>query len=399
MQTFNYTARDVSGELQRGILRGENQHQVLISLREKGLVPLKVEPVNAKSSKTKSRSKRITTSDLAAFCWQLAIMIEGGLAITTAIELIAEDIENKTLQQILTQMAEGLHRGEPLSECMEAHPRVFNHLFVSMVFAGETSGSLVKSLKKLGEFMDKRDKLIKKVKSAMAYPIIVLTVIVAVVTVIMAFIIPRFQTIFDQMGNELPAFTQAFMGFYDMVASNFIYGFVVFAVLVIGLIIYTRTDTGYSKLSTFLLRIPIIGKIISMSFVALFCATMSTLLGSGVSVLETLDIIGTLTKNTVIRKAIKRTRDNITSGASIYLSVGECGFFPNMVVKMLQVGEESGSLTNVLERTSEYYERKVDNLITVLMTALEPALIIIVGIIVGIVIVALYLPIFSMSDV
>jgi len=231
----------------------------------------------------------------------------------------------------------------------------------------------------------------------MAYPIFVLVFIVLIVIFIMTFIIPRFRGIFDQFGNELPAFTQAFMGFYDWVRFNLIY-IIGFVFIVSCMSVFTsRTPKGHRFFSKVSLRIPLLGKIFSQAFVATFCKTMSTLLASGVSVLEVFDILSTMTKNDIIKEAIVKSREHIVQGSNISLSLANAGFFPNMVVKMIQVGEESGSLPQVLERTSDYYERKVDSTITTVLGLLEPIMIVTVGGIVLVVILALYLPIFSMS--
>jgi type IV pilus assembly protein PilC len=221
------------------------------------------------------------------------------------------------------------------------------------VLAGETSGNLPGALKRVAEHFDSRDRLAKKVKGAMAYPIFVLCFIVLIVTAIMTFIIPRFRTIFDQFGGELPAFTRAFMGFYDFVRFNLIYIIGSAFLLVFFAVFVSRTPKGHYFYSRVALRVPLMGKIFSQAFIAGFCKTMSTLLSSGVSVLEVFDILSTMTRNDVIKDAVIRSREYIVQGSNISLSLATAGFFPNMVVKMIQVGEESGSLPQVLERTSD----------------------------------------------
>jgi type IV pilus assembly protein PilC len=400
MQNFKYTARNLSGEPKSGLHRAENQHEVLLWLREQGLIPLNVESLAAGAGKKKSTSRRrIKSADLATVAWQLATMLDGGLPITTSFELIAEDIENKRLQEVLTEISVDMHSGEALSESMKKHPDVFNHLFISMITAGESGGTMVKSLRRLGQYFDNKDKLIRKVKGALAYPIFVVCFVVLIVIAIMTFIIPRFKAIFDQIGGDLPAFTQGFMNVYDFLVGNMVYLIFLLAAIITFLMVYCKTKTGHYNFSRFMLKIPLIGKVIAQAFIAMFCQTMSTLLGAGVSVLDTLDILATLTTNEVIRNAIVKTREHIIQGSSVSLSMAGSEFFPNMVVKMMQVGEESGSLNEVLDRTSEFYERKVDSTIQLMMTLLEPILIISVGLIIGTVLIALYLPIFSMSDI
>jgi type IV pilus assembly protein PilC len=216
----------------------------------------------------------------------------------------------------------------------------------------------------------------------------------------MAFIIPRFRIIFDQIGGKLPAFTQGFMSVYDMVRYNLAFIIGTLLLMIIFMVLaYTKTRKGHYLFSRIALSLPLLGKIFSQAFVAMFCRTMATLLIAGVSVLEVLDILASMTSNDIIKSAVIRTREHIVSGSNIATGMTVAGFFPNMVIKMIQVGEESGSLPTILERTSEHYERKVDSTITTLTSMLEPIMIISVGAVVAVVVIALYLPIFTMSDI
>lgn len=400
MKSFKYSACDASGARKEGLTQAESANDVIAWLREHAYTPVSVQEIAQASQQKKSRGRRrrrIKSGEIAALCWQVTTMVEGGIPITTAFETISDDIENLQLQEILRQILDKMRRGESFSASVSEFPQVFDQLSRAIILAGETSGNLPDALKRVAEHYDSRDKLARKVKGAMAYPIFVLCFIVLIVIFIMSFIIPRFRTIFDQFGNKLPAFTQAFMDFYDIVRYNllFIIGFVFISVC---LIIFTsRTPKGHRLFSRLALRLPLFGKIISQAFVATFCKTTATLLAAGVSVLEVFDILSTMTKNDVIKDAIVKARELIVQGSNVSLGLANAGFFPNMVVKMIQVGEESGSLPQVLERTSDYYERKVDSTIDTVLGLLEPVMIVTVGAIVLVVILALYLPIFSMG--
>ncbi len=402
MKSYNYIARDPQGARKEGLKEAGCSNDVLAYLREQGFTPISVTEMSvgpAKKQHKHHRRKRIKSAELAAMCWQLTTMVEGGISITTALDTIAEDIENLQLQQILQQILEKMRRGEPLSESISGFPNVFNHLCRALILAGETGGNLPMALRRLAEYFDNRDKLAKKVKGAMAYPVFVLVFIILIVIFIMAFIIPRFRVIFNQLGNELPAFTQAFMSFYDMLRYNLVYIIGSVLLLIIFSVLASKTTKGHRLFSKIALRLPLLGGVFRQAFVATFCKTMSNLLSSGVSVLEVFDILSGMTNNDVIKNAVIRTRERIVEGSNISLSLSASGFFPNMVVKMTQVGEESGSLPQVLDRTSDYYERKIDATITMLMGLLEPIMIVTVGAIVLVVVLALYLPIFSMSNV
>jgi type IV pilus assembly protein PilC len=402
MKRYTYIARDASGQRKEGVKDASSSNDVLGWLRDQSYTPISVNEMSAsgkKKIKTTIRRKRVKSGELAALCEQLTTMVEGGIAIPAALETISSDIDNVELRSVLQQVLDRIRRGETFASSVSGFPHVFNRLTCAMILAGETGGNLAQVLQNLAEHFDSRDKLAKKVKGAMAYPIFVLGFIVLIVIFIMAFIIPRFRTIFAQMGSKLPAFTRGFMAFYDMLRNNLFYIIGAVIVLVISVIVTNKTRKGHFYISKFILKVPLFGRVIQQAFVAMFCKTMSTLVSAGVSVLDVFDILSGMTDNDIIKGSIMKTRELIVGGLNISLSMASVGFFPNMVVKMIQVGEESGSLSRVLERTSVHYERKVDTTITMMTSMLEPIMIVTVGAIVLVVVLALYLPIFTMSDV
>ena len=401
MKSYGYVARDLAGVQKKGFAEASCSSELLDRLREQGFTPISVKEVSGGASKIRRRTRRknIKSADLAALCWQLTTMLEGGIPITTALDIIGEDTDNLRLQEILQQLSEKVKKGQPFSESVAEFPRVFNRLCCAMILAGETSGNLANSLGKLADYFDNRDKLAKKIKGAMAYPIFIFSFIVLIVAFIMTFIIPRFRAIFDQLGGQLPAFTQGFMYFYDMLRSNILYiiGSIVF--LIVFAVVVSKTKKGHYFFSKIALALPLFGKIFTQAFVSTFCRTTSTLLTAGVSVLEVFNILTGMTDNDIIKSAIIKTKEHIVGGLNISLSMASTGFFPNMVVKMIQVGEESGSLPEVLERTSKHYERKVDSTVNTMMSLLEPIMIVTVGAVVSVIVIALYLPIFTMSNI
>ncbi|MHC4693367.1 MAG: type II secretion system F family protein, partial [Planctomycetota bacterium] len=268
MKGFKYTARDSSGRKKEGHTQAPSSNDVINWLREQGYTPISIKEgayKAPKQKKQKGRKKRIKSAELAALCWQLNTMTEGGIAITAALHAISEDIENLALQEILKQIVEKVERGQTLSDSISDYPKVFNQLACAMILAGETSGNLPDALRRLAEYFDNKDKLAKKVKGAMAYPIFVFGFIILIVVFIMAFVVPRFREMFDQIGGELPAFTLAFMSFYDVLKSNvlFIIGFTV--VFVISTVFISRTKKGHYFFSRLVLTLPLMGKIISQA--------------------------------------------------------------------------------------------------------------------------------------
>lgn len=380
-------------------MQAVSPNDVLGHLREQGFTPVSVDEISASVRQVRgpSHRRRVKSSELAALCWQLTTMVEGGIPITTTLDTISEDIENLYLQEILQQILEKMERGETLSDSMSEFPKVFNRLSCAMVLAGETGGTLPESLRRLAEYFDNRDKMAKKVKGAMAYPAFVVAFIIVIVVFVMTFIVPRFTVIFDQFEGELPAFTRGFMGVYNMLRCNLVYIVGSILLLIISIVLISKTSKGHHLFCRIALGVPLLGKVLCQGFVVIFCKTMATLLAAGVSVLEVFDILSTMTNNDIIKDAIVRARERIVGGSNISLGLAESGVFPNMVVKMIQVGEESGSLSKVLDRTANYYERKVDSMITTLMSLLEPIMIVTVGGVVLTVVLALYLPIFSLG--
>ena len=399
MKTFEYVAWDYSGNCKEGVRQAPSEDELLTYLRSEELTPAVInEVIGAKPKKTTEiRYKKVKSMDLATFCWQLNTMLSGGLSITVAIQTIADEIANPYFEFILKKMSGQIEKGMSFTDCVRQYPKVFGKLCCAIIMAGETGGSLTASLERLAEHYENRDKLIRKVRGAMAYPAFVVGFIVVIVIVLMTMIIPRFSLMFEEFNGELPAFTRGFMAVYEAIASHTIHIVVGTIGLVISLMAYVKTKTGHEKFCQFMLSVPVFGKIILMSFVAMFCKTLGTLIGAGVSLLDAFSILAEMTNNDLLRRGVLQTREKMSEGKNISQSMEEVGFFPGVAVKMAQIGENSGSLSSVMEKTSEYYEKKVDGLVSMMLGMLEPILIITVGGIVLVVILAMYLPIFSMS--
>ncbi|AQT69582.1 General secretion pathway protein F [Anaerohalosphaera lusitana] len=398
---FKYVARDEDGLRHEGTYQAACERDVLTWARQQGLVPVKVEPVTKRSHKRKSLpvGKRISSGRMATSCWQLTTMLEGGIVLTEAIEAMAIDLKNPRFRRVLQNINEDVKSGETLSDSVAKFPNVFSPLFRTMILAGEASGTLPEVLKRMATYYEKRDRLIRQSRQAAAYPIFVFLFVFVIVGVMAFFVIPRFKLIFETINGQLPAFTQAFLAVHEQMMSNLhLVALGLLAVVLISML-YARTSLGHWQLSRIVLRIPLVGRILIRSFYALFCRTMATLLGSGVSLLEALEIVEDMTSNDVIKSAVRRTRNAITEGSGISASMQSSRFFSNTVIKMTEVGEKSGALPEVLDKTSDYYEKRVEALINTLIRAMEPILIIIVASIVLVVLIALYLPVFTISDI
>ena len=402
MQAFEYVAWDGSGNCHEGIKQANSRQELLSQLRQQNLTPVSIAEVQtasagAEEKTSRVRYRRVRSEQMATFCWQLATMIEGGLSITVAMQTIADDITNPYFEFVLKDVASQLEQGETFSDSVKAYPKVFNQLARSMIMAGETGGSLVTSLRRMAEYYQERDKLVRKVRGAMAYPAFVVIFIIVIVIVLMTLIVPRFQTMFDTFKGELPAFTRAFMAVYHGIAGNLILLGIGMVGFITGLIFFAKTKPGHAMMCRLELSFPLIGRIKRMAFVCMFCRTLATLVAAGVSVLDAFVILAEMNSNDILRNGVLDARQRMTEGTSMANSLIACGLFPGVAVKMTQIGEQSGSLVPVLEKTGEFYARKVDDLVSALLGLLEPILIVTVGAIVLVVLLAMYLPIFSMS--
>lgn len=402
MVSYKYVVRDLAGQRKEGYTRATSATEALSQLREQGFTPVSVNEISTRAKKARRLTGRgrVRSGELSAVFWQLTTMIEGGITVTEALDGIAEDLENAKLKKILQQVLGGIQRGQTFSDSISMFPNVFDKLSCALILAGETGGNLGAALRRVAEYYTNRDRLARKVKKALAYPAFVFGFVVLIVTVIMVVIIPRFREIFDQFGaGQLPAFTRSFMAFYDTLIHQG--HFILLGILLLLGLTYLifRTKKGHYMFSRLVLRLPLFGRLLKQAFLARFCRTMSTLLKGGVPVLEVFDNLAEMTSNDVTRSAIERTRAHIVGGSNIALSMTGTGFFPNLVVRMVRAGEDSGSLWKTLDRTADYYEEKVDAQISTITSLLEPMMIIIVGAIVLVVVIALYLPIFHISDI
>jgi len=380
MASFKYIARDSSGERREGIVDAASTMDVLGWLQEQDFVPVSIGQISGEIKPVKRilAPRSIRSADMASICRELTTLLDGGIPLTTSLQTIAEDIENHKLQKVLLDLLERVEQGEPFSDCIARHPKVFNQLSYAIILAGEMSGNLSEAFGRLADYFEGRDRLVKKVRAAVTYPIFVFSFLVLIVVVIMAFIIPHFVEIFKEFGGTLPAFTRAFLGFYSILVNNLWWILSGLAILLaVCTFLNYRIKNAHRFFSKLLLRLPLLGPIFKNAFISKFSKTMSSLLASGVPMLDAFDILSQMSKNEMMSTE----------------------FFPNLVIKMVQVGEDSGSLAEVLEKTAEHYEIKVDASITTLTSLLEPAMIIIVGMIVLVVVVALYLPIFTLSSI
>lgn len=407
MPVFKYTAMDKSKIKKSGEIEAADQRELRAKLKGMGLIMLSANKKSGLALKGKKKEKKekkkglfakVKVKERAIFTRQIATMISSGVSLLRSITILAEQNENPLFKEILMQVKEDLTSGIAFSEALAKHPKQFDKLFVSMVKAGEASGSLEVVLERLSDSMEKAEELKGKVKGAMMYPIIVLIVAGIITVLLLTFVIPKFTQMFTEANMKLPAVTMAVVNLSHLLQSYWwiLLGGVVGTV--IGFKKYYATEKGKKSVDTILLKLPLFGDFLRKVSVGRFTRTMATLLDSGVPILTAFDIVADVVGNTVMSETIRNAKSSIKEGNTIAKPLEESGKFPVMVTQMIEIGEESGAITEMLSKVADFNEREVEEAVTMLVSAMEPLTIVIMAITVGTMVIAMFLPMFSLGD-
>ena len=398
MPTFTYSARNVSGTLQQGEVDVPTREEVVGFLRRQKLIPVKIEQKKASLDINLSFGSGVKTRDIVIFTRQFATMINSGLPLVQSLDILARQTENKELAKTIAQVQHDVESGNTLADALRQHPKIFTDLFVNMVAAGEIGGILDVILLRLATFLEKNDALIRKIKGAMVYPAVIFTVAIIAVATLLIVVIPTFQNMFEGAGVALPTPTLIVIAMSEALQAYW-YAFLGGAIaLVVGIRAYYATDGGQLVIDRLLLKAPVFGNLLRKSAVARFTRTLGTLVASGVSILDGLEITARTAGNRVIQDAVMESRSSIAGGETIAEPLKRAGVFPPMVVSMINVGEQTGGLDEMLTKIADFYDEEVDQAVEALLSALEPIMIVFLGGIVGGMIVAMYLPIFDMIN-
>src|ERR687895_1578888 len=394
MPTFAYTARTLSGDLKSSTMDAKSREDVVAQLRRQKLIVVKVDEDRGK----KKGGGKIKTRDIVIFTRQFATMINAGLPLVQALDILSKQSENKSLKDVARQVVYDVESGHTVADALGKHPKAFSDLYVNMVAAGEAGGILDTILSRLAVFMEKNDALVRKVKGAMIYPGVIISVAVIAITVLLVFVIPTFEQMFATVNLALPLPTRVVIGM-----SRFLQGFwwaVLAAILGGGFILkrYYATQSGKLNIDRMLLRLPVLGDVIRKSAVSRFTRTLGTLISSGVSILDGLEITAKTAGNRVIHDAIMQSRSSIAGGDTISAPLQKSNVFPPMVISMIAVGEQTGGLDEMLSKIADFYDTEVDQAVSALLSLMEPVMIVFLGAVVGGMVVAMYLPIFDMIN-
>lgn len=410
MPTFQYIAMDPQGTEKRGTIEASNETAALARIREQGLFPTKVAKAGkGRKGKAKKSGKKdalqielklpsfmysVKAKTLMIFTRQFATLVNAGLPLLRGIQVLQRQEKNPALKKALSEMGDAIQGGGTLAEAMGQHSKIFNRLYVNMVKAGELGGVLDQVLLRLSEFMEKAEKIKGKVMSAMIYPIVVLIMAVLILIFLMVFIIPKFEEIFSELlgGAQLPALTQFVLNISETVQTKGLYvlGGVIALVVVSKLLAAGRF--GRVFLDRIKLNVPIFGTLLRKTAIARFSRTLGTLMTAGVPVLQALNIVRDTSGNEVIAKAVNEVHDAVKEGENMAPPIEQCGVFPPIVVSMVEVGEETGALPEMLMKIADSYDEEVDNTVAGLTSIIEPLLIVFLALIVGTIVIALFLP-------
>ncbi len=398
LNVFLWEGRDKRGVKLKGEQIAKNQNLVKADLRRQGITPIRVR----KKSKPLlgGAGRRVKSKDIAIFSRQLATMLQSGVPLVSSLEIISGGTPNPRLQKLINDIRADIEAGGTLAEALGKHPVHFDELYCNLVRAGESSGALDGLLDSIATYKERIESIKGKIKKAMFYPIAVVAVAFIVTAILLVYVIPQFESVFDQFGADLPAFTRFVVDLSRSVREFGLVYLIGFAGLVAAFIFFKKRSLAFSHwLDRMTLKIPVIGSVLEKAAISRFCRTLATTFTAGVPLVDALDIVSGATGNQVYNDAAARIRDDVAVGHSLRLALEQVKVFPHMVIQMTSIGEEAGSLDDMLNKVADFYEEEVNNTVDALTSLLEPFIIVLVGVLVGGMVIAMYLPIFKMASI
>lgn len=402
MPKFKYIVKDKDGKTISGAIEAGDRSEVINILRQKELFIVSVTEPFIKSSLLTAPiafKKRIKTDDLVIFSRQLATMVDAGIPLVGALDILGDQIDNKTFAAVIKQVHKDVEAGASLSDAMSRHKSAFSGLFVNMVRAGESSGTLDVILDRLATYEEKSSALQKKISSALVYPSVVSSMALGITLLLLLKVIPVFKDIFSGFGAALPTPTLVMIAISDFLQKYFLIAVAAIAVIIFLVNRYASTDKGKFRFDSFLLRMPVFGPLMTKVAISKFTRTLSTLIKSGVPILAALEIVAKTAGNKAVEMAIDKVRMNVREGENIADPLGKSKIFPPMVVRMVAVGEQAGELEKMLSKIADFYDEQVDAAVSALTSMMEPFIIAFLGIVIGSIVICMFLPIFKITSV
>ena len=395
MAQYNYKAMDKNGKAKKGSIEAINLDKAKEKLKSEGLI---VQDIKEQGAAKTGRGKKVKDKDLAVFCKQFSAVLNAGVTIISALEMMSEQLDNKTLQRALQEAQAYVQKGGTLADAFKLNPKVFPPIMINMTAAGEMSGNLEVCFDRLTTHFETANALHSKVKGAVTYPIVILIVVVAVVTVLLVGVIPQFSQMFDDLGSELPAATQMLVNLSEFLQHKGYVVVIIVVAVVFGLRALGKTEAGsllYAKIG---MKAPLFGTLTIKSAAATFSRTMATLMASGISLIDAVEQVAKMINNRIIREALLDAKVQVSKGVPLSKPLRDCGIFPPMLSQMTKIGEETGNIEDMMDKVADYYEMEVNDATDALTAAMEPLIIVIMGVVVGGIVMAIYSPMLSMYD-
>ena len=400
MANYNYKALSTTGAEVKGSMEASNKEEVIAYIKNERMVPIEVLDVGALGAEIniKAFDRKPKARDMAVFSRQFVSITSAGVSINNALEMLAEQTENKMLAAAIDDCRISIQSGNTLAASMRQHPKVFPEIFVTMVAAGEISGNLETSFERMGEQFEKDAKITGAIKKAMIYPIVICIVAIIVMAIMLIYVVPQFETMFADLGSKLPMITQSVVDASDFMVERWYILLAIVIILVVGIKYFLSTEVGNHVYAKLQLKVPLVSNLVEKSTSARFCRTLSTLIASGIGITEALEIVEDVVINTVFKDVVGRARTDVSLGVPLSQPLRDGKVFPPMVCHMVKIGEEVGDLESMLTKTAEYYEEEVETAVQSLMAALEPLIIVVLACVVGYIVLALILPMTQMIN-
>lgn len=395
MAQYNYKAMDKNGKAKKGSIEAINLDKAKEKLKSEGLI---VQDIKEQGAGKKGGGKKVKDKDLAVFCKQFSAVLNAGVTIISALEMMSEQLENKTLKRALQEAQAYVQKGGTLADAFKLNPKVFPPIMINMTAAGEMSGNLEICFDRLTTHFETANALHSKVKGAVTYPIVILIVVVAVVAVLLVGVIPQFSQMFDDLGSELPAATQMLVNLSNFLQHKWYILAIIVAAIVFGLKAFGKTEPGSLMYAKIGIKFPLFGNLTIKSAAATFSRTMATLMASGISLIDAVEQVAKMINNRIIREALLDAKTQIAKGVPLSKPLRDCGIFPPMLPQMTKIGEETGNIEDMMDKVADYYEMEVNDATDALTAAMEPLIIVIMGVVVGGIVMAIYSPMLSMYD-
>ena len=398
MNTYKYTAKDKNGQTSSGILEAASESEAVEILHNRELIVVSIEQAKKKGIAVRARDKKVKPEDLVIFTRQLATMIDSGIPLVHTLRILADQVENDSLKKVVSVVREDIEGGMSFCDALAKHQHVFSDFYINMVKAGEASGVLDDVLDRLAIYLEKSTALTRKIRSSLVYPAVVVTMATLITAVLLLKVVPTFKGIFESLGGQLPLPTQILILISDLLRQYFLFWVGSMVLLVFLFRRYINTKNGRRNFDLFKLKVPVLGQLFRKLAIARFSRTFSTLIKSGVSILSALDIVSKTSGNKIVEEAVVNCSSSVRDGEPIAKPLSKSPVFPPMVCAMISVGEQTGQLEKMLSKVADFYDEQVDSAAGALTSMIEPLVIAFLGIVIGGIVIALFLPIFKISQ-